>query len=91
MTPDCFCETMPELAEASKQSPYGGVTGRPRRLRGYLSIPDGRRFYLDEIAVKYNGWGDGIVTDVLLEIRASTFKEAGCEETATEEGESDGR
>lgn len=86
MTQDRYCETMPELAEASKKCPYGGITGRPRKLKGYLTLPDGRRFWLGYVAVKYDGWGDGLLTEVDMEIRASDFEEENCEEPAAEEG-----
>ena len=73
---DGFATTMPALAMASSESPYGGVTGRPRVLKGYIRLPDGRRFYLGKIGVKFDGWGDGILTDVNMIIHASA-----CEET----------
>jgi len=91
MTHDSYCETVPELVELSRQCQYGGITGRPYRLKGYLTLPDGRRFWLGEIAVKYDGWGDGLITDVVLEIRASKFELEISEEQTTENGAGNGK
>lgn len=79
LLPSDFVGTMPELAKAACVSPYGGVTGRPRVLKGWIRLPDGRRFYLGKIAVKFDGWGDGILTEVDMRIRANE-----CEETEDE-------
>ena len=73
-----YCTTLPELAKEAAKSPYGGITGRPRALRGYLTLPDGKRYYLGDIAIMLNGYGDGLITDVDLIINAEMFKP--CEE-----------
>ena len=73
--PNEFAETMPALAKASSVSPYGGVTGRPRKLRGWIRLPDGRRFRLGDVGVKFDGWGDGLITDVDMIIHAEAFEE----------------
>ncbi|MBO6031962.1 MAG: hypothetical protein J6Q22_11015 [Prevotella sp.] len=74
-----YVHTLPDLERAAAQSPYGGVTGRPRELKGWIRLPDGRRFYLGKIAVKFDGWGDGLLTEVDMRIRADK-----CEETDDE-------
>ena len=73
--PSEFAETMPALAKAAGVSPYGGITGRPRKLRGYIRLPDGKRFYLGDVGVKFDGWGDGLITDVDMIIHAEAFNE----------------
>ena len=74
-----YVHTLPDLERAAAQSPYGGVTGRPRELKGWIKLPDGRRFYLGKIAVKFDGWGDGLLTEVDMRIHADK-----CEETEDE-------
>ena len=64
-----YFTTLPELAKEAAKSPYGGITGRPRKLCGYLILPDGRRYFLGDIAVKLDGYGDGVITDVELIIK----------------------
>ena len=75
LLPDEYVGTMPALAKAASVSPYGGVTGRPRILKGYLKLPDGREFYLGKISVRFDGWGDGLITDVDLDVLASCFEQ----------------
>lgn len=43
-----YCTTLPELAKEAAKNPYGGITGRPRKLGGYLILPDGRRYFLGD-------------------------------------------
>lgn len=74
-----YVHTLPDLERAAAQSPYGGVTGRPRELKGWIRLPDGRRFYLGKIEVKFDGWGDGLLTEVAMRIHANK-----CEETEDE-------
>ena len=74
-----YVHTLPDLERAAAQSPYGGVTGRPRELKGWIRLPDGRRFYLGKIEVKFDGWGDGLLTEVAMHIHANK-----CEETEDE-------
>lgn len=69
-----YCITLPELAQEASKSPYGGITGRPRALRGYLTMPDGKRYYLGDIAVMLDGYGDGMITEVELMIKAEMLK-----------------
>ena len=71
---DKYCTTLPELAQEAAKSPYGGITGRPRALRGYLTMPGGKRYYLGDIAVMLDGYGDGIITEVELMINAEMFE-----------------
>ena len=80
LLPDEYVSTMPALAKAASVCPYGGVTGRPRKLKGYLKLPDGREFWLGEIRVKFDGWGDGLITDVDLDVLAERFERTGTEE-----------
>ena len=70
-----YVHTLPDLERAAAQSPYGGVTGRPRELNGWIILPDGRKFYLGKIAVKFDGWGDGLLTEVDMRIRANKCEE----------------
>lgn len=53
-----YCTTLPELAKEAAKSPYGGITGRPRALRGYLTMPDCKRYYLGDISVMLRGDDD---------------------------------
>ena len=75
LLPSDFVGTMPELAKAAGVSPYGGITGRPRELKGWIRLPDGRRFYLGKIEVKFDGWGDGLLTEVDMIIHSEKFEE----------------
>ena len=77
--PEEYVSTLPDLARAAAQSPYGGATGRPRELKGWIRLPDGRRFYLGKIGVKFDGWSDGLLTEVAMHIHANK-----CEETEDE-------
>ena len=65
-----YCTTLPELAKEAAKSPSGGITGRPRALRGYLTLPDGRRYHLGDMGVMLDGYGDGLITEVDLMINA---------------------
>lgn len=70
-----YVHTLPDLERAAAQSPYGGVTGRPHELKGWIKLPDGRRFYLGKIEVKFDGYGDGLLTEVDMNINASELEE----------------
>ena len=70
-----YVHTLPDLERAAAQSPYGGVTGRTRELNGWIILPDGRRFYLGKIEVKFDGWGDGLLTEVDMHIHANKCEE----------------
>jgi hypothetical protein len=72
-----YSTTLPELIEECAKSPYGGATGRPRELRGYLELPDGKCHYLGDIGIRLDGWSDGLLTDVELHIKAKKFEEEG--------------
>ena len=74
MVEDKYCRTLPELAREASTSPYGGTTHRPRILTGYLELPDGKRYWLGKIGVKIDGYGDGLITDCDLVIKASMIK-----------------
>lgn len=74
-----FCKTLPELAKEASKAPYGGVTNRPRKMNGYLILPDGNRFWLGKIEVSIDGYGDGLITNCNLNIKAESFSK-------TEEG-----
>ena len=65
-----YSKTLPELAKEAAKSPYGGITHRPRELKGYLHLPDGKYYWLGQIEVAFDGYGDGLITDVDLEIKA---------------------
>ena len=69
-----YCTTLPELAQEASKSPYGGITGHPRALRGYLTMPNGKRYYLGDIAVMLDGYGDGLITEVEVMINAKMLK-----------------
>lgn len=81
-----YCTTLPELAKEAAKCPYGGITGRPRALRGYLTMPDGKRYYLGDIAVMLDGYGDGMITEVDLMINAEMFDPCDDEEPKQEGG-----
>lgn len=70
-----YSKTLPELAKEAAKSPYGGMTHRPRELYGYLHLPDGKRYWLGQIDVAFDGYGDGLITDVELIINAKELKE----------------
>lgn len=74
-----YATTQPELASVAAKCPYGGITGRPRTLKGYLELSDGRMFYLGDIGVKLDGQGDGGITEVELHINASEFENESAE------------
>ena len=76
---DGYVTTQPQLARIAAKSPYGGITGRPRTLKGYLELPDGRMFYLGDIGVKLDGQGDGGITEVELHINAPEFENESAE------------
>ena len=67
-----YCTTLPELAKEAAKSPYGGITGRPRALRGYLTMPDGKMYYLGDIS---------LITEVDLMINAEMLEP--CEDEGT--------
>ena len=69
-----YCTTLPELAKEAAKCPYGGIAGRPRALRGYLTMPDGKRYYLGDISVMFDGYGDGMITEVDLMIKAEMLE-----------------
>lgn len=64
-----YCTTLHELAKEAAKSPYGGITSRQRKLGGYLILPDGRRYFLGDIAVKLDGYADGVISEVELMIK----------------------
>ena len=70
-----YSKTLPELAKEAAKSPYGVITHRPRELKGYLNLPDGKRYWLGQIEVAFDGYGDGLVTDVELIIKAEKLQE----------------
>lgn len=77
MVDDEYCTTLPELAREASKSPCGGITHRPRTLKGYLELPDGKRYWLGKIGVKIDGYGDGLITSCDLVIKASDFVAGG--------------
>lgn len=79
-----YCTTLPELAKKAAKCPYGGITGRPRALQGYLTMPDGKRYYLGDIAVMLDGYGDGCIAEVDLMIKAEMLKSCKDEELKQE-------
>lgn len=82
-----YCTTLPELAKEAAKSPYGGITGRPRALRGYLTMPDGKRYCLGDISVMLDGYGDGLITEVDLMIKAEMLEPCEDEGPKPEGGE----
>ena len=70
-----YSKTLPELAKEAAKSPYGGMSHRPRELKGYINLPDGKRYWLGQIEVAFDGYGDGLVTDVELIIKAKKLEE----------------
>lgn len=80
MIEDEYCKTLSELAREASQCPFGGITHRPRILNGYLELPDGKRYWLGEIGVKIDGYGDGLITSCDLVIKASDFVAGGSDE-----------
>ena len=75
-----YSKTLPELAKEAAKSPYGGITHRPRELKGYINLPDGKRYWLGQIEVAFDGYGDGLITDVELIIEAEKLEKCGNEE-----------
>lgn len=75
-----YSKTLPELAKEAAKSPYGGMSHRPRELKGYLHLPDGKRYWLEQIEVAFDGYGDGLITDVVLEIKAEKLEKCEDEE-----------
>lgn len=75
MEEEKYCKTLPELAEEAAKSPYGGITHRAREMDGYLSLPDGRRYWLGKIEISIFGYGDGLLTNCDLDIKAEELQE----------------
>ena len=72
-----YCSTLSELAREASKSPFGGASHRPREMKGYLVLPNGQRHYLGRIEVMIDGYGDGLITDCNLTIKASYMLEGG--------------
>lgn len=59
--------TTTELIELLKKFEKGGVTGRPREIK--INLNDGlHNLYLGETDISITGVGDGICTDLLIQI-----------------------
>lgn len=66
---------LPEFCAEMEKHCYGGATGRPREMNAYLTLPDGRRFWLGDISVAQYSSGDGLITDATFDIVAEEFVE----------------
>lgn len=60
--------TTTELIEILKKYETGGVTGKSRELRLYIENQHGELQYVKDIDIKFEGCGDGLVTDLSLRV-----------------------
>lgn len=62
-----------ELIELLKNYEYGGVTKKPRSINIFIELENIRLFMSDpDIIVA--GFGDGLITDLLLKIERNEMK-----------------